>query len=76
MGPLNSQYNKAIYGGVAAAITTILAFIAQQYGVELSAELQTAITTLITAAVVYAVPNKSPAATPPPPAIHPDDYSG
>ncbi len=60
MGPFNTQYNKAVYGGVAAAITTILAFVAQQYGIELSAEIQTAITTLITAAVVYAVPNKPP----------------
>lgn len=55
---MNTQYNKAIYGGLAAAIVTILSFVSFQTGYELSPEVQTALTTLITAAVIYFVPNK------------------
>ena len=67
MNVLNSQYNKAVYGGVVAAMVTILSFIAQQYGIELGPEVQTAIVTILTAAVVYRVPNKAI------PAPHPDN---
>lgn len=55
---MNSKYNKATYGGLAVALTTVLVFIAQYFGYETPPEIQGAITTLITALVVWAVPNK------------------
>lgn len=58
MDALNTQYNKAIYGALAGAITTILVYIAQYYGLVLDTQVQGAITTIITMIVVYAVPNK------------------
>lgn len=55
---LNNNYNKATYGGLAVALTSVLVFIAQYFGYEIPAEIQGAITTLIAPLVVWAIPNK------------------
>lgn len=52
------KYNKAIWGGVAAAATTILSAILKgAFDIEIDGETQGAITTFFTVLVVYFVPN-------------------
>lgn len=55
---LNTQYNKAVYGGLATALTTIVLYVASLYGVAIPVEVQTAVTTIITAFIVWLIPNK------------------
>lgn len=61
---MNTEYNKTVYGTLAAAITILVAYIASQYGYDFPPEVQGAVTTIITMIVVYAVPNKEPAPQP------------
>ena len=58
MNLLNSQYNKATYGTLAGAITTLIFYVLAQYGVQPGSEVQGAVTTIIVALMVYFVPNK------------------
>lgn len=56
---MNTQYNKAIYGTLAGAITTILFYVLAQYSITPGLEVQGAITTVITMIIVYFVPNNA-----------------
>mgnify|MGYP001051729879 CR=1 FL=1 len=58
MNLLNSQYNKATYGTLAGAITTLIFYALAQYGVTADLEVQGAVTTIIVALMVYFVPNR------------------
>lgn len=56
-----SNYNKAIAGGVGAALATILVFLAETYWMALPEPVQAAVTVLVTSTVVYFAPaNQKP----------------
>lgn len=51
-----SNYNKAVAGGVGAALATIIVFLAETYWMVLPEAVQGAVAVLVTAAVVYFAP--------------------
>lgn len=56
---MNTPYNKAVYGTLAGALTTILFYILSLYGIVPGPEVQGAVTTVIMMLIVFLVPNQA-----------------
>jgi hypothetical protein len=54
---MNTPYNKATYGALAGALTTIIFYVLSLYDIRPGLEVQGAVTTVLMTLIVYLVPN-------------------